>query len=152
MATLTATFRAETGKVHRDHQILAQLLRSLDVALDGLVCYAEVFADLASAARVNRCGRQLIDHFPEHCRREEELVLGPVSEVSPELAEFCREMKSEHTELFARLANFGAALDELDKAEDINEAVCHVKERGKELTAEMRRHVANEEHELSGFL
>ncbi len=152
MATLTASFRTETGKVHLEHQILAQMLRSLDAALDELVCYAEVFADLASAERVCRYGRQLVEKFPEHCRREEELVLGPVSEVSPELAEFCGEMKNEHAALMAQLATFGEALGELEKAEDLSEAVCHLKERGKALTSELRRHVAYEERELSGFL
>ncbi len=152
MTTLTASFRGEGEKVHDEHLVLAQVLYKLDSALDRLVCYPEVYASLASAAQVRRYGRQLIEQFPEHCRREEALLLGPISGVSPELAEFCNEIKKEHCELLARLGTFRAALHEFDKGQDINEAVSRLKEAGKELARAMRLHVAKEEKELSGFL
>jgi len=151
MATLTATFRTESERIHGEHQLLEQVLRKLDSALERLVCYSEVYANLATAEQVRRYGRQLIEEFPGHCRREQALVLGPVSKVSPELAEFCDQMKVEHSELLVRLSMFRAALDDFDKAEDLNEAICDLKDTGKELTQQLRHHVVREEQELSGF-
>lgn len=152
MATLTTAFRTETERVHREHQILDQVLHKLDAALERLVCYSEVFADLASAEQVRCYGLQLAEHFPGHCQREEAAVLDPVSQISSELGQFCREMKNEHAELLAQLGTFRAALEAFDSAEDLSETICHLKQKGKELTSNLRRHVSREEHELSGFL
>ena len=152
MATLTKEFRAETERIHKEHMAIEQLLADLEAALDRLTCYAEVFTDMASANEVRRCGRLLARVLPEHCRREEAALHAQISEVSPQLSEFCQEMRQEHAEVIARLENLTSSLDELDRAEDLSEAIWHLKDRGKELTTELRRHVAVEERELSGFL
>ena len=47
MATLSPTFRSDTERIRREHQLLEHLLRGLDAALDRLVCYGEVFADFS---------------------------------------------------------------------------------------------------------
>ncbi|HLE35515.1 MAG TPA: hemerythrin domain-containing protein [Candidatus Acidoferrales bacterium] len=152
MATLTAEFRAETERIHKEHLALEQLLTDLDVALDRLICYSEVFTDMAGADEVRRCGRLLARVLPDHCRREEATLLDRVSDVSPQLRAFCQEMRQEHAVVLARLQRLTATLDELDRAEDLSEAIWHLKEQGKELTAELRRHISVEERELSGFL
>ena len=152
MATLTAEFRAETQRIHKEHLALENLVTDLDVALDRLTCYSEVFTDLASADEVRRCSRLLARVLPEHCRREEAVLLDRISDVSPQLRAFCSEMRQAHAEVLARLESLTAALDELDRAEDLPEAIWHLKEQGKELTAELSRHIAAEEQELSGFL
>ncbi len=152
MATLNPTFRSDTERIHREHQLLEHLLCELDAALDRLVCYGEVFADFSAAGLLRLYGRRLTKEFPEHCRREEATLLDPIAEVSPELAEFCSRMKGEHVDLLVRLAEFRAALDAFDRADDLSETMYRLKDQGKELTRELRRHVATEENELRGFL
>ena len=152
MATSTLRFRAETEKIHNEHLTFNHLLHQLDSALGRLECYSEVYANLATAEQVQRCGRRLVEQFPEHCCRAEASLLAPVSAVSPELGEFCGGVKNEHCQLLEQLGVFRAALEELDRAEDLNEAVWHLKEKGKELTGNLRRHVDMVEQELSGFL
>lgn len=152
MATLTAEFLAGTKRIHKEHKALERVLRELEVALDRLTCYSEVFADLAGADEVRRCSRLLARVLPEHCRREETAVLDPVSDVSPQLRIFCQEMRQEHREVLAQLDSVMLAVQDLDRAEDLPEAIWHLKEQGKQLTTELRRHVAVEEQELSGFL
>jgi hemerythrin-like domain-containing protein len=152
VATLTPAFRAESERIHNEHQFIGHVLSKLDSALDHLVCYSEVYANLASAEDVRLYGRQLAEQFPGHCRREEAVLLNPVSQVSPELREFCNQMRLEHQDLIVRLATFRDALDAFDKADGLYEAVCQLKEVGKDLITDVRRHVETEEHELSGFL
>lgn len=152
MASMTAAFRAESEKIHLEHQQMMDELVELERALERLVCYSEVFADLGSADIVRRCGRLLAEQLPEHCHREEERVLETVADVSPELSDFVRQMKGEHQGMLARLGTFCRALDDLEHSPDLDAAVCHLKEEGSQLTGYIRRHVAVEEHELSGFL
>src|SRR5574337_442748 len=134
MALLTSAFRAQTERIHNEHLILEHILHKLGLALDQLQCYSEVYANLASAEQVARYGRQLGEQFPEHCRREEEALLAPVSAISPELAEFCRAAKDEHVDLLARLATFRAASQQFSHAEDLEEAVRPLRDSGRELT------------------
>jgi hypothetical protein len=152
MATLAPTFRTESERIHREHLALEKDLLALEFSLDRLVCYAEVFADLSGAEQVRRYGRRLAAQFPGHCQREEMLLLAPVSRISPELAEFVAEMKRQHGQLLGRLHGFCSALEELDTTTDLESVVCAVKEKGKELLDEVRRHVTIEESELEGFL
>ena len=152
MATLTPTFHEDAKHLHGDHLALGAAIDHLDAALDRLICFSEVYANLAAAGEVYRCGRELNAKFPRHCRREEAELLAPVSAVSPDLCELCGGLAREHQEVLARLAAFTAALDEYERAADLDQAVRHVKETGKDLTHELRRHIAIEEHELSGFL
>ena len=132
---------------------MERLLAKLDAGLDRLVCYSEVYANLATAREVPTLGRQLVGEFSDHCQREEASLLDPVSEVSPELREFCSQKKLEHQALRMRLDAFRSALDDFEgEACDLYEAICHLKDSGKDLTRELRRHVDSEEQELSGFL
>lgn len=139
-------------KVRDEHLSLLEASGQLDRSLDRLGCYSEVYFNLGAADEVRYSGRQLIEQLPRHCRHEETSLLNRVSDVSPELTEFCRQMKAEHVALLERLADLRAALEDFDKAEDLCEAVTHLKQEGKELTHYLRCHVAREEEELSGFL
>jgi hypothetical protein len=139
-------------EIHEEHLTLLEELVQLDRGLDRLECYSEVFANLAGAEQVKDFGRRLAEQLPEHFQREEETILAAASQVSPELKELCSELAGEHAELLGRLARFRSALEELDKAEDIDQAVWHLKGAGRELTNYLREHVIREENELSGFL
>lgn len=152
MATFTPVFRVASEKVHCEHQSLLQELSELDAALDELACYSEVYANLAKAQQICRCGRHLAEMVPAHFGREEATVLATVAKVSPELELFARAMRQQHEALRARLTVFCRAVEELETAEDIDRAVAAVKEHGKLLACELSRHVALEEAQLGGFL
>jgi len=152
VATLSPVFSADGKRIHSEHQILLNDLAQFERALDSVDCYSEVFANLAAIKEVARFGRRLNEQLPEHFTREEEKVLVPVAQVSPELGDLVQELKREHQELRARLAVFSLALQELESAGDLYDAIWQAKELGKELTREITRHVALEESELEGFL
>jgi hemerythrin-like domain-containing protein len=152
MASLSRTFAADTHRVHGEHETLIDDLSHLDRALDRLDCYSEVFANLAGADEVHFYSRKLIEQLPGHFDREEATVLEPVARVSPPLEVLVRELKKEHESLRSGLVAFSIALEELDAADDLYEAISQVKELGKDLVCEISRHVALEEQELAGFL
>ena len=152
MATFTPAFHNASHRVHGEHQLLLNELTELNIALDELVCYSEVYADLAAAQRVCRCGHHLAELLPEHFVREESTVLATIAKVSPELREFAREMVLQHQQLRRRLDSFSSALADLERAEDIDAAVFRVKEEGKRLARELTDHIVLEENELDGFL
>ncbi len=131
---------------------MMQDLSGLERCLDRLVCYCEVSADLSTAKELRNRGWRLAQQWPEHCRREEEQVLDVVAEISPELAEFGRQMKQAHAAMLVRLQAFCQALQSLEDFDDLDNAVWQLKEEGKELVQQLRQHVAVEERELSGFL
>ena len=152
MATLAPSFWTESKTVHNEHQALMEDLNELDFALDGLECYAEVFANFATASQVLACGDRVAKLLPQHFGHEEETVLAGVAKISPDLAEFAREMRAQHGHLRSRLADFSEALEHLRAGNDPAESVNEVKERGKKFTSEMRRHVDLEEQRLKGYL
>jgi hemerythrin-like domain-containing protein len=152
VATLQPKFSADAKKIHTEHQSLLDDLVQLDRALDSVDCYSEVFANLAAVGEVTYFSRRLAEQLPEHFTREEETVLVPVAQVSPELGDLVQELKREHEELRGRLAVFALAMQELESADDLYDAIWQVKELGKELTREISRHVSLEERELAGFL
>ena len=152
MGTLTPTIREDGARIHYEYHALEQLLRELNSALDQMARQGEVVADFRTAGQIRQCGRQLIELVPEHCRREEALLFEPVSGVSPEMADFCTQMKEEHTHLLLRLDAFCTALDDFNRADDLSKAISELNKQGRELTRELRRHVTREEQELSGFL
>ena len=152
MASLSTAFCVESEKVHCDHRVLLEQLAELQWALDNLECYSEVYANLATAARVKELGRKLLAELPEHFTREERSLLATVAKISPELSEFAEEMKLEHIDLRAQLAAFQVGLEELESGEDVADAVCRVKEMGTDFALSLSAHVALEERQLSGFL
>ncbi len=152
MASLSNAFSAESQKVHFDHETLLGELAELQWALDNLVCYSEVFADLATAGKVRELGHHMKALLPAHFVREEATVLATVARISPELAAFAEEMKRQHKELGAEFKAFLAALQEFETSNDVDAAVCHIKESGTQFARDLGEHVALEERQLSGFL
>lgn len=152
MAALAPSFWTESKVVHNEHQALMEDLNELDFALDGLECYSEVFANLATAGEVLACGGRLAKLLPEHFVHEEDTLLAGVAKVSPDLAEFAGEMRVQHDHLRAQMKDFCRALELLRAGDDLGETLYQVKERGKAFTSEMRSHVALEEQRLKGFL
>ena len=143
---------AKGTDIHTEHVTLFEDLRQLDRGLNHLECHSEVFADLACIEQVQKLGRRLVAQLPDHFKREEETVLARSAQVSPELAEICRELKREHVELVACVSAFRTALETFETSDDLEQAVGQLKGAGGELISYLRRHVAKEEDELSGFL
>ena len=148
MATVTPSFRTETELVHREHQILMGELDELQVALESLVCYSEVYANLAGTEQVYRCGRHLIEWVPGHFDNEEATVLTEFEKISPELAAFSREMKNQHKSLRGHLELFCRAIEDFEDSEDLSGAIDELKSRGQEFTRELAAHMGAEERKF----
>jgi hemerythrin HHE cation binding domain-containing protein len=148
MATVTSSFQTETEIVHREHRVLMGELDELQVALDSLVCYSEVYANLAGTEQVYRCGRHLIEWLPGHFDNEEATVLRDIEKISPELASFSREMKSQHKNLRGHLELFCRAIESFEDSEDLGAAVEELKSRGQEFTRELAAHMGAEERKF----
>jgi hypothetical protein len=124
-------------------------LKALDRALNGLVCYPEVYADLGTAEQVYGCGRELRDAVPTHFAYEEQLVLEQVAALGPQWKTFAQEMRRQHLLLQSKLEAFLAAVDGLADAADLESAVDELKQRGRELARDLAAHMSTEERRLS---
>ncbi len=149
MGSAKQSFAAQSASISCEHEQLMGRLSELDSALDSLVCYSEVYADLAGARHVVDTGRWLAGWLPEHFVREEETVLASVARLGPEYAAFTREMKRQHKEIATRLQNFCHVADDLERTSDVEESICELKEQGKKLTSTMAAHMGAEERKLA---
>ena len=139
---------ADSQANHQEHEQLLAELRALESALNGLVCYAEVYTDLGTAPQVYAAGRQLRTAVPRHFQHEEQTVLDAVAALGPDWAAFCKEMKRQHQQLSGKLEDFCAAMDELEDAPDLEECICELKRRGEEFSKQMASHMGAEERRL----
>ena len=105
MSSLDPNFHLETGSIHREHEELVAQLDRLDAALEQIVCYSEIFSDLATANQATGSGKWIAEWLPKHQAHEETTLLQTIARMSPELASFAREMKRQHTEMRMRLEN-----------------------------------------------
>jgi hypothetical protein len=150
MASLDPNFHQQTASIHREHQELIAQLDMLDAALDQIVCYAEIFSDLATANQAVSSGRWMAEWLPKHQSYEETTVLATIARMSPELTSFAREMKRQHNEMRLRLEVFREHLDHLVENRDLEAAVAELKREGKDLTSMIRLHMNAEEKKLAG--
>ena len=150
MPEMTAAFRSDAQLIHHEHQALSSELAALEFALDSLICYSEVFTNLAATERVYRCGYHLARILPEHFANEEATVLAEIAGLSPELGKFAEEMKRQHRELRQKLTNFCLLIDQVENSSDIEQAVSEVKERGLEFARALAAHMDAEERKFSG--
>ncbi len=146
-----AAFQEQSEKNHLEHDSLRRDLQALETALAELVCYAEVYANLASAGRVGECGRGLLSRVPGHFAQEETTLLANVARMGPAAKAFVQEMKRQHLELQNRLEAFGRMLDQLDSATDLDDAICRLKQTGEEFTRQMSAHMTAEERKIAAL-
>lgn len=149
MADMTALFRSDSQLIHHEHRALSSELAALEFALDSLICYSEVFTNLAATERVYRCGRHLARTLPEHFENEEATVLAQLAARSPEMAKFAEEMKRQHSELRQQLTRLCLLIDQVESSSDIEQAVSEVKERGLEFARSLAAHMEVEERQFS---
>ena len=142
-------FRTEQEKIQQEHcQVMARLAQ-LDRALEALVCHSEVYADFAALARVREAALWLCDWLPSHFVHEEGGVLELLAQRGPEFAAFVREMKRQHFEIVARVNLLCERTADFDTCADLEEAVCALKQTGKELTSFMAAHMGTEERKFA---
>ncbi len=149
MASLDPNFHLETVSIHREHDELMAQLDRLDAALEQIVCYSEVFSDLATANQATSSGKWIAEWLPKHYAHEETTVLQTIARMSPELASFAREMKRQHTEMRIRLENLRDHIAHLGENRDLEAAVAELKQEGRDLTRMMRLHMAAEEKKFA---
>ena len=151
MASLDPNFHQETVSIHEEHKELLAQLDQLDAAVEQMVCYAEVFTDLATANQAVSSGKWIAEWLPRHYAHEETTVLETIARMSPELASFAREMKRQHSEMRVRLESFRDRLAHLSVTSDLENAVIQMKKEGKDLTRMMRLHMTAEEKKFASL-
>ena len=151
MASLDPNFHQETASLHREHEDLLARLDQLDAALEQIVCYSEIFTDLATANQATAQGKWMAEWLPKHHAHEETTVLQMMARMSPELASFAREMQRQHSELRIRLESFRDHIAHVGEQRDLEAAVAELKREGKDLTRMMRLHIAVEENKFTGL-
>ena len=150
MASLDPKFHQQSADIQREHEELIAQLDRLDAALDQIVCYTEIFSDLATANQAASSGKWIAEWLPKHQVNEETTVMEAIAKMSPELTSFVREMKRQHVEMRIRLEAFREHLDRLGQNADLEAAVAELKREGKDLTRMMRLHMNAEEKKLAG--
>jgi exonuclease VII large subunit len=151
MASLDPQFHEETVSIHKEHEELVAQLNQMDAALEQIVCYSEIFTDLATANQALSRGKWMAEWLPRHYEHEETTVLATIAKMSPELASFAREMKRQHNEMRVRLENFRDRMEHLSETSDLEDAVNQIKKDGTNLTRMMRLHMAAEEKKFASL-
>lgn len=151
MATFPTTFRSDSERIHSEHRQLLALLAELAAALEAMGP-STLSVDPLGTGRVRRSAIRLQDFLPAHFRREEATLFDAVAPVSPELAEFARQMRREHQQFSARVAGFTRAVAEFEGGDHGGGSVTALKEAGEILAQELASHIALEEQQLDGFL
>jgi hypothetical protein len=151
MASLDPKFHEETVSIHKEHEELVAQLDQMDAALEQIVCYSEIFTDLATANQALSRGKWMAEWLPRHYEHEETTVLATIAKMSPELASFAREMKRQHNEMRVRLENFRDSMEHLSETTDLEDAVNQIKKDGTNLTRMMRLHMAAEEKKFASL-
>ncbi len=152
MAILTKTFHRESERVHHEHYQMNEELHALGIALDHLHEDFNDPANLVTAKEIQILAKNMAEELPTHFQREEKQVLSTVSEVSPELDSFAREMRRQHADLSERMTRFCHAIDQMGNPNGLAEAVEAVRKEGREFAQALTSHIAIEEQELKGFL
>ncbi len=149
MASQDPSFHLETVSIHREHEELVAQLDRLDAALEQIVCYSEIFSDLATANQATGSGKWIAEWLPKHHAHEETTLLQTIARMTPELASFAREMKRQHTEMRIRLESLRDHIAHLGENRDLEAAVAELKREGRDLTRMMRLHMAAEDKKFA---
>jgi hypothetical protein len=149
MLSQNAQFRSESESIKSEHQEMMNRLSELDQALEAVVCYSEVYANLAASEEALTLGRWIARHLPEHFGREEKTVLARMAKLGSDYAVFAKEMKRQHEEMRTRVDEFCRLVHELENTNDIEQCVCRLKDVGRELSHFMAIHMGAEESKLA---
>ncbi|MFB3917012.1 MAG: hemerythrin domain-containing protein [Terriglobales bacterium] len=141
--------RRVSGKIaeviQNEHRQLMRRLSELDAALEGLACYSEVYANLASAPQIQAASQWLSEWLPSHFLREENTLFTHLAALGPEAAAFTRDMKRQHEEIGRRLQAFSAEAEQLRQSQDLEQSVVALKQFGADLTSFIAKHMKAED-------
>ena len=151
MATFPSSFRIDSARIHGEHQQLLVELAEMVAALEALGP-STLSVDPLGAARLRRSAARLQQSLPGHFRLEEVTLLDAVAPVSPELAEFSRQMRQEHQHFIERLSEFALAVAGLESGDHGGASLRQVQQTGETLARGLAAHIALEESQLDGFL
>ncbi len=149
MASPSAQFRSESETIKSEHQEVIDRLHELDQALEALICYSEVYANLAAAEEALAHGRWLARRLPEHFGHEE-ITLTNMGKLGPDYERFAIEMKRQHKQMAGEVEEFCRLVHELEDTNDIESCVCRLKDLGGQLARFMSVHMGAEESKLAG--
>jgi len=151
MACVDPNFHDESVNIHREHEELLAQLDRLEGALEQIVCYSEIFTDLATATEATSSGQWIAEWLPKHYAHEETTLLQTIARMSPELASFAREMKRQHAEMRLRLENLRDHIAHLGENRELEAAVAELKQEGRDFTRMVRLHMAAEENKFAAI-
>ncbi len=151
MATFPTSFRSDSARIHGEHQELLRQLADLISALEALGP-STLSVDPLGAGRLRRSASRLEVFLGSHFRHEEATLLDAVAPVSPELAEFARQIRQEHQRFTARMNAFRTEAAALEAGNHGGAGLRKVREAGEILAHDLAEHIALEENQLDGFL
>jgi iron-sulfur cluster repair protein YtfE (RIC family) len=139
----------DSAHLKSDHRELMQQLSELDQALESLICYSEVYADLAGVQRAMDTARWLAGRLPDHFVREEQGIFATIAKLGPDSAAFAQEMRGQHTEIGQRIDSFRKAAESFIDAPDLQQSIGELKDAGKALASLMAAHMGAEERKYA---
>lgn len=144
-------FRLHKEDIQHDHAEMTTLLADMDRALESLVCYSEVFADLKGVAKVAETGQGLAARLSAHFAQEEPYMLDAIAQAGPEFAAFSAEMKRQHGEFADRVGALCEASRHFETSTDLEESIATLKQQVHSLAQAMTIHMAAEDRKFSSL-
>jgi hypothetical protein len=141
--------RMEQEHIQSDHRDMLALLADMDRALESLVCYSEVFADLKGVSLVAQTGRDLATRLGEHFAEEEPKMLDAIAKLGPEFAAFSAEMKRQHGEFAERISDLCNVSRQFETVADLEESISSLKRQVQSLAHAMMVHMAAEDRKFA---
>jgi iron-sulfur cluster repair protein YtfE (RIC family) len=151
MVEATNTWQQDSQGLYSEHRELIERLAELDRALEGLICYSEVYADLAGVQRARETAQWLTGRLAEHFLREEQGVFAALRQLGPEDDAFAREMQRQHREIDLQMESFRKAAESFVEAVDLQQSIGELQVAGKSLGAFMAAHMGAEERKYAGL-
>jgi len=151
MASPKVSFEKASTELKGEHAEMISRLAALNSALDSLICYSEVYADLAGVGPAQELARWLAVRLPEHFLSEETGILAEIARLGPQDAAFSQDMKRQHHEIARHLEAFGKAANAFQTAEDLQQSIRDLKEEGEALSSFMAAHMGAEERKYSAL-
>jgi hypothetical protein len=151
MASAKVAWVKTSEGLKSEHTEMMSRLSELDAALESLLCYSEVYADLAGVGPAQEMAKWLAARLPDHFMREENGILAEIGRMGPDSAAFEHEMKRQHQEIRKHLESFRKAADAFQTAEDLQQSISDLKEEGKALSSFMAAHMGAEERKYAAF-
>ncbi len=145
------TYGKSAVELTGEHQEMMRKLAELDAALESLICYSEVYADLAGVQHAQSMAKWLVQQLPEHFQEEERGILAEIARLGPEFAAFSREMKRQHQQIDDRVKAFCQAANTFQDAADLQQCISDLKEAGKSLATFMATHMGAEERKYASL-